>query len=985
MPNKESCFTPCGNSITNPIGQCKVGYAVYPARLAITTQQLEKASQSEEALQTPPKTIKEATANQQYDLRRLRDGFIYLLATNASKEFITAKAPNNQAWYIYRYRSPDIDAADNHLGDLPIDYYFKQYQCENQDIRQAWQLGTAQKPFILLPESINNIEILYSDFELPLELLDTLATNEGVRGRWMRKANIKTPTGAAAPITELTDLVQDFNITAKPIIKEPGKAKRFTPIGLCNHHDNLANLIVSHGKGAIIALDDAIGTARDLAAYHQYLEEQRQAKLKKYEYAIVTAQLIDAYAKQKLTDYNRSLRNQKSYSDHTMRPYPEKPIDLSGAYKKISHIDKQHINVKHNDITRALKDEFELLDDLPGVNVVNCIANVSGQYGKPFLNVTTVQAELAKENLARLTDLLALVTEEMIAPANALCLYLHGLLWGINLTTYGRQGLLMALDKTSELVKDKEKSTITTITDSLSEVVKVFKDLTGTLAAVSNLTALHLYSYDKVITVLVTEVTLSNLHVKQSSEKGKGGKGSMTFYEETTLQTEIKTIYRTKGIVPRTEVFSESREINRTVQSFYRVVPEGRPTGGSIDSAKQSLVINDDSYHLFKTAGDKLAGASMYFGLMGSIMLFFKENDAKTTAGRIANNAVLNTVASLAEVLKPADKVTLSIIKDSGKMMPVNAITKQPFTSNWSLARAGILNFSTGLAGLGVLMEYFNMREADYNGDDWDYWGSAAKGAGLTMLALSPVVKSLMAASLATGISGAAGVVGATLTGVGLLLLVAGFIAVALKKSDMESWIYYGFWGDSKKYWGEPLDGYEWSGDRPENFQTYVFNNSLFDYLNDKLTLEAQIAYDDYQIEMQRFYAFADKAILTKVDNRTLKLQYLGLTNAEITKQVKLSLLKFKLIGGPYVEYVVNANEVAVQFEEEGLAFIHLPTQWKGRYLTPVRTPHGVFEQYEYKTFTSKQINNIAAIAEVPRYKNEKEYIEATLNFTDNR
>ncbi len=145
-----------------------------------------------------------------------------------------------------------------------------------------------------------------------------------------------------------------------------------------------------------------------------------------------------------------------------------------------------------------------------------------------------------------------------------------------------------------------------------------------------------------------------------------------------------------------------------------------------------------------------------------------------------------------------------------------------------------------------------------------------------------------------------------------------------------------------------------------------------------------KITQEDYHIEMQRFYAFADKAILTKVDNHTLKLQYLGLTNVVIAKQVRLSLLKFKLIGGPYVEYIVNANETTVQFEEKGLDFIHLPSQWKGRYLAPIRTPHGTFERYEYKTFTSKQINNIAAIAKVPRYQNEDEFIEATLNFTDN-
>ena len=46
------------------------------------------------------------------------------------------------------------------------------------------------------------------------------------------------------------------------------------------------------------ALDDPIGIARDLDYYVYYLDDKRQEVLAKYEYAFITAQIIDAHVTQ---------------------------------------------------------------------------------------------------------------------------------------------------------------------------------------------------------------------------------------------------------------------------------------------------------------------------------------------------------------------------------------------------------------------------------------------------------------------------------------------------------------------------------------------------------------------------------------------------------------------------------------------------------------------------------------------------------------
>ena len=77
----------------------------------------------------------------------------------------------------------------------------------------------------------------------------------------------------------------------------------------------------------------------------------------------------------------------------------------------------------------------------------------------------------------------------------------------------------------------------------------------------------------------------------------------------------------------------------------------------------------------------------------------------------------------------------------AGQRMSLTAInnaTGATFSSGWQAARAGLFNFGTALAGIGVLVEVANAHEAKYKGDEIDYWGAVSRGTGSALMALSP-------------------------------------------------------------------------------------------------------------------------------------------------------------------------------------------------------------------------------------------------------
>lgn len=138
---------------------------------------------------------------------------------------------------------------------------------------------------------------MYSEFKLPYELLQAIERDPLVKMFWMKKIPTNAPSVLTLDIKTTENIVNDFASTTNYVRDYISNLYRSQPIGkLSAWKEQLKK--ITNSEGVIVALDDPIGIARDLDYYVYYLDDKRQEVLSKYEYAFITAQIIDAHVAQ---------------------------------------------------------------------------------------------------------------------------------------------------------------------------------------------------------------------------------------------------------------------------------------------------------------------------------------------------------------------------------------------------------------------------------------------------------------------------------------------------------------------------------------------------------------------------------------------------------------------------------------------------------------------------------------------------------------
>ena len=129
MANKEQDYKPQAKPADEATKPCQEFIRLYPTRLTLTDKAFEKI-RTEGTAPVMPKGI--PTAGDDYELRRLRDGYIYILAVNAESDCfsITGEAENGQAWYIYEYSHTDNRQGFSKLDKADFDYLINETKKE---------------------------------------------------------------------------------------------------------------------------------------------------------------------------------------------------------------------------------------------------------------------------------------------------------------------------------------------------------------------------------------------------------------------------------------------------------------------------------------------------------------------------------------------------------------------------------------------------------------------------------------------------------------------------------------------------------------------------------------------------------------------------------------------------------------------------------------------------------------------------------------
>ena len=934
MSENKQLKKPAATEADGVIAPCQEGIRVYPTRFALTDKAFENIKSKGEM----PPLPKNASGDENYDVRRLRDGYVYILAVNAEVKGcfeISAEAANGQAWYIYRYRSKDVDFNQGNQA-FGINYSFSLFNDYEAGYTNKVILPT---PYIELNKAIESAYMMFTDVDLPMNLLRKIETDPLVRNHWMRNVQLKNPQGYSINMATLQQTVKDFSPQTKMMTDQAltSNAYRFTPIGKPTGWEEIKNQLMHSQNGVIVALEDPVGTARDLSGYHLYLTTERDNVLAKYEYAISTARILDAHALHKYKEEVKSARDSLEMAnaelrDQGLRTIEPAPIKFSQLYQKVfsDYINSEHLKANGDaDVLNVLKAELQLEDELPGVNAINKMAYIPTRFGKFFKNVANAHSAFIathSNKLSALYDLYAGNPEDIEA-ASAWCCYMHGFLHGLDISPYGRNALIAALpiEDADAYKAPPYAQQATPAVESLKKYLSDFTKALGALEKVAKTGYLNMATYD-----LVIELVIDKIYVRYASSSHRGYVGKPFSVPQT-----IRSTYQAKLSTKEIEKILPTHRSQAAVPKHVKRLQE------NIRSLKVEYAPRQ--YGLFQIT-EGLAGLNK--ALSASVVLgFFVPNKAETELGKLGSDPFLASMQVIAGMYAPKgglEQHTSRALTELEQLTSRKNLQQSKWISYFKQKGAGsaltrirnaIINVNTGLAGVGAMFEYFNWVEADYKSDEVGKTAALlSMGGGLAIEGAIGSLGMLAGSSLSAGtLTLLTGLSYATL-GIGIVLITIAIIYNYFAPEDIELWAENGFWGKSEHYWGSPdqKKAYEWLGDRPKPFKTQL-TNSKFSYINDLLDITESVKF--YHIEMQRYLKSVAEVVITldTANPRKILIHYPGIYTEQDAKEIRIDRMEgyaknVKKVYPSYEDWRLSIEKeklhTTTKFEQEGVAGI---------------------------------------------------------------
>ncbi|RMW81167.1 toxin VasX [Aggregatibacter aphrophilus] len=934
MANKEQDYEPQAKPADEVTKPCQEGIRVYPTRFALTDKAFENIKSKGEM----PPLPKNASGDENYDARRLRDGYVYILAVNAEVKGcfeISAEAANGQAWYIYRYRSKDVDFNQGNQA-FGINYSFSLFNDYEAGYTNKVILPT---PYIELNKAIESAYMMFTDVDLPMSLLRKIETDPLVRNHWMRNVQLKNPQGNSINMATLQQTVKDFSPQTKMMTDQAltSNAYRFTPIGKPTGWEEIKDQLMHSQNGVIVALEDPVGTARDLSGYHLYLTAERDNVLAKYEYAISTARILDAHALHKYKEEVKSARDSLEMAnaelrDQGLRTIEPAPIKFSQLYQKVfsDYINSEHLKANGDaDVLNVLKAELQLEDDLPGVNAINKMAYIPNRFGTFFKNVANAHSAFIATHSNKLSALYDLYDSnpEDIEAASSWCCYMHGFLHGLDISPYGRNALIAALpiEDADAYKAPPYAQQATPAVESLKKYLSDFTKALGALEKVAKTGYLNMATYD-----LVIELVIDKIYVRYANSSHRGYVGK-PFSVPQTIRSTYQATLNTKEI----------EKILPTHRSQAAVPKHVKRLQENIRSLKVEYAPRQ--YGLFQIT-EGLAGLNK--ALSASVVLgFFVPNKAETELGKLGSDPFLASMQVIAGMYAPkggleqhtsralTELEQLTSRKNLQQSKWISYFEKKGAGSALTRIRNAIINVNTGLAGVGAMFEIFNWVEANYKSDEVGKTAALlSMGGGLAIEGAIGSLGMLAGSSLSAGtLTLLTGLSYATL-GIGIVLITIAIIYNYFAPEDIELWAANGFWGKSKLYWGEPNQekAYEWLMKRDEFFRTQ-FNKSVFSYIQGKLESTEIVRY--YRIEMQRYLKSVAEVIvsLDSSNPRKILVNYPGIYTEQDAKAIRIDRMEgyaknVKKVYPSYEDWRLSIEKeklhTTIKFEQEGVAGI---------------------------------------------------------------
>lgn len=764
----------------DPVYRCNTAVTpIFPVRAAIKPHKLTQASAQYQTL-TPPECLSD---NDDYEFRRIRQGFIYIFVEKSIHDLKSRTDKNNGYWLIFRYKSEDGDNNSNFLSQVNDSYVlkdpntemfmagqysFRSYEWTGDGPDSPWKLKGDIMPYAFVPRSTTKIEIAYSEERWPSKFFTEAESNPDFRSKLMQKVDLTpTHTELSAPLKELDQHVVDF----KPdIVQEmlqgvmgPLQEYQDSHTGIkADKVDAVAPCEDSKTNGRIIMLHDNMGNVLEINQRIDYNDKQRNQLNLEYQYPLTIGRALQK-----------------------IKPTLDEANDFSKWWNDNFVVSQELWEEK-----LLVEEEYNVIaKNLYKLHADSCCLgknSLSKQIQLAFANINSSENNSNFELLSYTTEILNQVYE------------------GVGNSTLGSQYQLKTLEG-----KEFTAEMGSTFKDAFSAWAKIANGVVKAAQGKLDHALKAAASFDALLHINGPELgklkfQYSNPEFMKVMQDLFGSDGETTKNLTTDQVIEFTTKGHKAGVTTNVEkgntASKGSAGKSQTVRKAPTVdVPHVKIHGEFVPSVDfQSLAESQSQTGMRDFAG----GFGLFMGAYGIFSVIDQKDqpEAQTTLGKIGQNFYANLIVNFgtfaADVYDFASaaaagsfknfasaNLNKTLYKKSPKMLsqPKNASTKIGRASK-AINGQKILKVGGKVLGvIGILFTAFMAYEAFSTDQKAKAWGNSLAALGSILMFFGPI-----------GI------------GVGLVLIVIGAALEYFgKRNPVEDWAYRSFWGQSEYYWGE--------------------------------------------------------------------------------------------------------------------------------------------------------------------------------------
>ncbi|TCP88790.1 hypothetical protein EDC44_1492 [Cricetibacter osteomyelitidis] len=762
MPNKTNALTdpridPNALTIGQPLA-CQLDIVpIFPVRFSLTANALNNAAQTGTV---PP--MPTGIADPNYDLRRLRQGYLYILAR---VKHVGHTTDEKKRWLIFEYNVSKDDSNAPNPDSWGLPYHFSQYVWADGTARGEWKKLPRSFPYAYVHAQVGEIECAYSEIRWTPEMFEKLEHDVEARKKIMQKIPLSGTGEFIFPGKELAEKVADFQPTKAGQDKNDSY-RRATGIGYHPEHKVFEHCTAK--KTMVIALFDRIGDAKDISMYHQVIHANGLNEFAKLLYPVTTAKAIEQIEQHVYKNPNWAKRLMSS-----------DPV-AEGMREQIKYYAQKSPLMEENIMQNLAKAQFTLL-------------NQSGN-GTPQTKMALLEA-LCKENEKQWERLASMADYAMAYYGTAMAglgntpkgmeyqkkLLLTGASWGDNLAN-----LLSIGEKLNQLPQAALKKLSikalrfdVTIDSIMSAQLSLWEEgVTNAIPyrrflAAAGLTLETLsVSYVKNLNAGAAIVNKQMHTLIKNSDKLFAGLSAAHYRAELTKHIRAGTshyINMNVHIVVKNEHTPATRliRVNETVGTFF---------------AGASLIVNLKEWMKYKS--DNSGSLSAWF-LHPAVRL---TNDFAALVGSLERTNKSLVKEAMATFYRQLDSAAVKQIHGLINFKtPIGIETK--VGKGLQLSRYLTLQNVGRFANvLGVVISIAQAIKETRTGN------TSARNAAI--MAGMAEVSFFISTFAYTGV----------FIGIGAVLAITATLTSLVSDNEFELWVRTGFWGESREYWGDKRD-----------------------------------------------------------------------------------------------------------------------------------------------------------------------------------